>query len=101
MDRERTPSTVLEVHFIRMSLMMSLMARMLMIMIVHSNDGNFQGDASYMYGLMKMMVLLMMLSIAHRNGDTDGNFQGGGQVLVNCYAGTSRQALTKIILKKW
>ena len=30
---------------------------------------------------MKMMVLLMM-SIAHRNGDTDANCQGGGQVLV-------------------
>ena len=30
---------------------------------------------------MKMMVLLMM-SIAHRNGDTDGNCQGGGQVPV-------------------
>ena len=41
---------VLEVLFIRMILMMSLMARMLMLMIVHSNDGNFQGDASYMLG---------------------------------------------------
>ena len=40
---------VLEILFIRMILMMSLMARRLMIMILHSNDGNFQGDASYMF----------------------------------------------------
>ena len=29
----------------------------------------------------------------------DGNCQGGGQVLVNCYAGTSRQVTIEMIKK--
>ena len=46
------------------------------------------------------MVVLMMIRIVLVKDANYVNCQGGGQVLVNCYAGTSRQAVIKIILKK-
>ena len=72
------------------------MMLIIMIRMAHSKEDNDGGAVFSIFRMISVQDDCDDYNDADEE-DNDGICQGGGQILVNCYAGTSRQVIIKIM----